>query len=255
MAAPAITGQVLSDYAITTEEYTTAECVVANTPTDVLVVVSDGRLSSSYIMFQYSGTTYRREIWGHELGMVESATVRFIAVNADGGDIESAPSTISVTRPSYPMFDVDAVIDRLVYLAKHPEEYGGDNTLASYNVVKDFSGQLFSGSSLVKPVLFIHSIRETVDTRAIDQSIDVIKATIQFTVIRMLSDTTGTAGFYDANRAIRFLIRNNPRLQISGNSFLANHSKVANTRYPEWDKGYFSNEMNIDVEFQIDTRS
>lgn len=251
MAAPVISSQALSDYAITTEEYTTASCVVTNTPTWIMAVANN----IPFLMSQYSGTTYAVELPGYKIGLVSAGTITFIAVNGDGKDIEVAPSTLTVTSPASPIFGLDKVIERYVYLLKHPDEYGGNNVLTRYNIVKDFDGTLFNGNSLKMPVIWVHSLRDTVVPRSVDGELDIIQATIQFTVINTVSDTTNTKTFYDTEQAIRYLISTNPHLEIGDSASLIEYSKHVQTRFPEWDRGYFSNDMDIDIQVMIDTRS
>jgi len=249
MPAPAISSQALSDYAITTEEYTAASCIVTNTPIYVYCII-DG---IPFPMYQYSGTTYRREIFGYDIGIVSAETVTFIAINATGSDMEVAGSTISVTSPIISTFGISKVTSRLLYLIKHPEEYGGNNTLPQYNTFKDFGGL---PKDIKEPIIWVHPIRTIPSDVSIDDDANMLKTTVQLTVNRILSDTnTNLDAFLDAEAAVRYLISNNPHLEISNQSSLVEHSKITNVTYPDLERGYFTHEMKIDIEFIIDTRS
>lgn len=211
MPAPAISGQVLSDYSITTEESTVATAVVTNTPTWVVVVINN----IPFRMLQYSGTTYKCEIFGYDIGTLSAGTVSFMANNSSGGDLEVAASTLTVTTPTLSTFGIGKVIERAIYLIKTPSEYGGNQKLTEYNVVKDLDGSLFDGKGMPKsPILWIHALRDTSEPRSMDETTDILTVPIQFTIIRPVSDNTNTDVFYDTEAALLFLFDSNPNLQI-----------------------------------------
>ncbi len=252
MPVPVISSQQLSDYAITTEEPTVATAVITNSPTLAFVFINN----RSFRMMQYSGTTYRADIYGYQTGTVTASAVTFLAYNGTGASaIATAGSTLTVTKPTRGTYGIQKVIDRLIYLLKNSSEYGGDNISETYNVVSDFSDELMNGQRLVKPVIWIRGIRETVEAATINDIDDTINVLIQFTVIDNIDNTTKMEKYYKVDSAIRYMIRANPNLQIADDAFLIDTSTVQGTRFPTWENGYFMGEMNIDVLFRIDQRS
>jgi len=252
MPAPVISGQLLTDYAITTEEPTTARVTITNTPTQQWVSINN----RAFKLSQYSGTTYQCEIYGYQIGTIAAGSVTFFALNALGGPAPAvAASAITVSHPTRTSYTIKKVIDRLVYLCKTPSEYGGGNHLGRYNIVQDLTPALANGGKLIMPVIWIRATRMTVEPPAIGDVDDTMNVIMQLTVIDHTDETTGTEAFYKADEEIRYLFRQNPHLQIGDDSFLIDNSTIQAVKFPEYRNGFFDDEMTIDVLLKIDQRS
>jgi hypothetical protein len=256
MPAPAITVPALNDYAITSEEVTIPSCNVSNTPTYVVMLVNGYPFKlSKYATVSPTVDTYRSEVYGNRVGLCTAQTVYFMASNAAGGAIiATAPSTLTVTVPIRTTYNIARVIDRLTYLCQHPEEYGGNNTLKQYNVTKDFDDTQIELMKASKAIIWIHSLTETDESGGIGNLYNLV-VKVQFSVFYPLNGTTSTQVFYDADSEIRYLIQENPDLQISSNSFEVINSKVTQCKFPAWNNYYVFGQMDIDCEIKINQRS
>jgi hypothetical protein len=230
MAAPSISSQQLDDYAITTEETTTASCSVSNTPSQVLVYVN----GLAYALSNTTGTTYSKILKGTEIGLVTTGTVRFVATNADGGDQEDAGSTLTVSAPTLPKAVEVEIAERLIQ--KFNEL---DTTNEAFKSIKTKSyapprPEDWSNSNLF-PYLWIKFKGANIEHDHVGDGTDLrfnpLEIELEFhrTNIRKADFDW----FFNMRRNLTRMQERDPDLKLSDEYFIVEDFEITRVRYPD----------------------
>lgn len=91
--APIITNYQLDVYSGLTSDIFNAQCDVSENPTFVAAIIND----KFFQMTLDTGTTYKATILGMQIGLLTAGEVKYIAINGNGGSIETDANTITIT--------------------------------------------------------------------------------------------------------------------------------------------------------------
>lgn len=96
LASITISNQLLTDYSITTSEFTTGRCTIVGAPDGVWISI-DGKMTS---INNIGSGIWEGSVYGRDIGVVANKEVLFIAGTPGGAAIEQTPSNITVTASS-----------------------------------------------------------------------------------------------------------------------------------------------------------